>query len=476
MKERLEENVIMTESRRFEMLCSVGLVHRRMGFIDTESEFEDTPISRFRKLPFGIRRAEPGDVEEISKVDSKCWTKTLRRSNSMILKYIKSNRTYVATDLKTKQTFASILLQTNENKEVELVAVSSLPEKSEFQAGNMLRLFVLQLARFDPSIVAVVALSRTSHFEPRDSKDDTIRYEKYVRSKEDPTMRFHLSQGAKFVEILKDARPHDTNNLGCIVKFKYDFKSKLETKRSRTMIDKSELESILRQAGVHSFQFTKDASTPFMDLGVDSIQMLEIASRIEKATTSAIGTLSLFDFPTPQQLLDHLSKKSVPSPLSILPVSKTMEDQVAIVGMTCRLPGGLHTPEAFYDALCKKTNMVTKAPFSSDSNKNYGAFLDEDVFEFDSKLFGLSEAEVEMMDPHQRLLLTVVYEALRRKRDLGPEASNLSGSDTGVFIGHCNNEWMRIQKKKKLNAYVHIYISTHTHTHTHVHAHTQTHM
>ena len=168
----------------------------------------------------------------------------------------------------------------------------------------------------------------------------------------------------------------------------------------------------MRQVGLKEFQYARDLDTPFMDLGVDSIQMVEIAASIEKLTSNSMGSsLSLFDFPTARQLLNQHNKERVTSVSSNTSSSSSSssEDPTVIVRMTCRLPGGIRTPEQFHDALCKKINTVRSAPWKK-STQQHGAFLnDEDAFEFDPKSFGLSEAEVEMMDPHQRLLLTVVY-------------------------------------------------------------------
>lgn len=214
----------------------------------------------------------------------------------------------------------------------------------------------------------------------------------------------------------------------------------------------------MRQVGLKEFRYARDLDTPFMNLGVDSIQMVEIATSIEKLTSTPLGSLSLFNFPTARELLNRHSTVRVTTSSSSSSKTSSCEndDPIVIVRMTCRLPGGIRTPEQFYDALCKKTNTVRSAPWKKRNaqQQQYGAFLnDEDAFEFSPKTFGLSEAEVEMMDPHQRLLLTVVYEALKKKRDLGPEVSDLSGSDTGVYIGHCNNEWSRSQSVKTTNAY-----------------------
>ena len=396
--------------KQFIEFCGIGLVHKQMGYLNSLKEFEDTSIAELRKIPFSIRRAVREDLKSVLRIDAECWTSKMRRTRSTMLNYINLGQVYVATDLNTKETFASIVLRFDErNDNMELIAVSSLPERRDHQAGNMLRLFVLQLARFDPRIKSVIALSRTSLFRG----SDMTRYREYVRSGIDPTMRFHISHGAQMIEILEDARPEDEQNLGCIVKMKYDVSSTSSISSVGSgSLDKSQLETIMRRVGLKEFQYARDLDTPFMDLGVDSIQMVEIAASIEKLTSNSMGSsLSLFDFPTARQLLNQHNKERVTSVSSNTSSSSSSssEDPTVIVRMTCRLPGGIRTPEQFHDALCKKINTVRSAPWKK-STQQHGAFLnDEDAFEFDPKSFGLSEAEVEMMDPHQRLLLTVVY-------------------------------------------------------------------
>ena len=119
---------------------------------------------------------------------------------------------------------------------------------------------------------------------------------------------------------------------------------------------------------------------------------------------------------------------------------------VAVVGMACRLPGGIDSPERLWEALLRGDDLVTEIPpdrWDADdyydpepgvpgrSVCKWGAFLD-DVGGFDSEFFGINEREATALDPQHRLLLETSWEAIEHA-GIPPEA--LTGSLTGVFVG-----------------------------------------
>lgn len=122
-------------------------------------------------------------------------------------------------------------------------------------------------------------------------------------------------------------------------------------------------------------------------------------------------------------------------------------EAVAIVGMGCRMPGGVSSPEDLWAMLEAGKDAVSLIPedrwdrdatYDADplapgkANTRHGAFLEENVRAFDAGFFGLSPREARSMDPLQRLLLEVTQEAFERA---GISTDSVRGSNTGVFLG-----------------------------------------
>jgi acyl transferase domain-containing protein/acyl carrier protein len=134
-------------------------------------------------------------------------------------------------------------------------------------------------------------------------------------------------------------------------------------------------------------------------------------------------------------------------PSSALPRSRTdsasvdrLDEPIAIVGMGCRYPGGVASPEDLWEVVAEGVDAITEFPTDRGWNlggltgppaARAGGFL-HDAGHFDADFFSISPREALAMDPQQRLLLETSWEALERA---GINASTLHGSDCGVFIG-----------------------------------------
>jgi phthiocerol/phenolphthiocerol synthesis type-I polyketide synthase C len=125
---------------------------------------------------------------------------------------------------------------------------------------------------------------------------------------------------------------------------------------------------------------------------------------------------------------------------------------VALIGLACRLPGGVHTPAAFWELLVDRIDAITEVPpdrFNIDAYYDsrpgipgrvmtrWGGFLDR-IDQFDAAFFGISPREASLMDPQQRLLLELAWEALENG---GQIPDQLVGSQTGVYIGLWLNDY-----------------------------------
>ncbi|MGE3909405.1 MAG: type I polyketide synthase [Chloroflexota bacterium] len=131
-------------------------------------------------------------------------------------------------------------------------------------------------------------------------------------------------------------------------------------------------------------------------------------------------------------------------------------EPIAVVGIGCRFPGGANSPDAFWKLLCSGTDAIQTVPadrwdieayYDPDPNTpgtmptRYGGFI-RDVDKFDPHFFGISPREAASMDPQQRIVLEVAWEALE---DASQPPDGLAGTKTGVFIGIGLNDYGRLQ-------------------------------
>ncbi len=138
-----------------------------------------------------------------------------------------------------------------------------------------------------------------------------------------------------------------------------------------------------------------------------------------------------------------------------LAAGKSPVTPIAVIGMACRLPGGIESPEQLWEALLRGDDLVTEIPpdrWDADeyydpepgvpgrSVSRWGAFLD-DVAGFDAEFFRINEREATAIDPQHRLLLEISWEALEHA---GLTPKTIAGSQTGVFVGLTNSDYQLV--------------------------------
>jgi hypothetical protein len=254
---------------------------------------------------------------------------------------------------------------------------------------------------------------------------------------------------------------------------------------------------------------TDYADKSFMHLGLDSLSMMEMRNRLnalyhkylaasQGVSTTATALASphqlsptlLFDFPTPKLLVTEFNHQlhihlhagivqsssdspvsssrqtavtaslSSPPPLtqqlsaSSTSSSSSVASAFAVLGMSCRFPGGCNTPDLFHRKLCDGLDAITVIPSDWHWNartKHVSVLNDSDAEEFDPGYFQLNSKEAELMDPHQRLVLELCHEALIDARILGEDKNKdkskgkgclMDTMTIGVFVGLCNNDWL----------------------------------
>ncbi|WP_234780285.1 type I polyketide synthase, partial [Mycobacterium tuberculosis] len=193
-----------------------------------------------------------------------------------------------------------------------------------------------------------------------------------------------------------------------------------------------------------------DPDKAFQDLGFDSLTAVEMRNRLKSATGLSLSPTLIFDYPTPNRLASYIRTElaGLPQEIKHTPaVRTTSEDPIAIVGMACRYPGGVNSPDDMWDMLIQGRDVLSEFPadrgwdlaglYNPDPDAagacytRTGGFVDG-VGDFDPAFFGVGPSEALAMDPQHRMLLELSWEALERA---GIDPTGLRGSATGVFAG-----------------------------------------
>ncbi|MER5541612.1 type I polyketide synthase [Streptomyces sp. NPDC002589] len=198
----------------------------------------------------------------------------------------------------------------------------------------------------------------------------------------------------------------------------------------------------------------------FREMGLDSVMTLELRDRLSAATGLRLESTVLYDHPTPAALAIAIGElQASTSTVGSMAVVRERanrddaDDPVVIVGMACRFPGGVRSPDDLWHLVDTGTDAISDFPDDRGwdlealrhpdpervgaSYVRQGGFV-EDMTDFDAEFFGISPREALAMDPQQRLLLEITWEALERA---GIDPTTLKGSRTGVFAGAMHSDY-----------------------------------
>ncbi|MGG1243184.1 amino acid adenylation domain-containing protein [Bacillus cabrialesii] len=186
----------------------------------------------------------------------------------------------------------------------------------------------------------------------------------------------------------------------------------------------------------------------YFDMGANSLQLSQIAERVEQKFGRELAVSDLFTYPSITDLAAYLSESraEIKHDVTAKPSHVTPKD-IAIIGMSLNVPGA-STKSDFWDLLEKGENAIREFPASrlkdaadylksiqSEFNGNQfvkGGYLDE-IDRFDYSFFGLAPKTAQFMDPNQRLFLQSAWHAIE---DAGYAGDSMNGSRVGVYAGY----------------------------------------
>lgn len=313
---------------------------------------------------------------------------------------------------------------------LQLLSIATLPQFQVYQLGSFLRNHLLfrwnvmsntksPLDRLN--INAVVAMTRCSDYANRPSDIHHLTHDEYAygndpafqmlktgnsdrfKATSDPTLQFHVSAGAHIVRVVSKYRPADIDNDGSAVLIRYDLLGESPKALNPpprilpltpTAYDNSDMYEQLREKlssvisdivaprAAGSARDLDLLNTPFMELGLTSLDMMELHAAIKKEVdrsvdakgtpmnSSGLSSTLVFDFPSLHHILSYICESAAScsggtaSPPAAPSVETLKSDscECAVIGISCRFPGGSNGPLQFYSALCQGMDAIRLAP------------------------------------------------------------------------------------------------------------------
>ena len=469
-------------------------------------------LNHFERRPYRVRLARNSDLPALLRLEEACWPKEMRtpleelqrrvdahnlgqwviEMEGEIVGVVYSQRIADLEPLRTAKVSDLSRFRDDQGSIVQLLGLNVLPEKQHLGLGDQLLDLMLLRSALQGGVRKVAGITRCKDFQGSsvsEMSDYMSRRDSSGRPV-DPILQFHHSHGARFVGVVKDYRPEDTNNLGAGVLLQYDLDTLLaQGKSARGDAEtgaatdaKSQLENCLRSLLGPSRQAAFSWSRPFREMGLDSLSLLEFRVLLQQTFGRPFSTTFFFSHPTladierylresasqeqaastepskPRAISQQLARTKAgpaqpPAPAPVAPAAS--HDQIAVIGMAGRFPGCADL-ESYWKLLAEGRDAVSEIPserwnleefYSADPEapgkivSRNGGFLRR-VDEFDASFFNVSPREAELMDPQQRLLLEMHWEALEHA---GIGAHRLRETACGIFVGLTSHDYETLQ-------------------------------
>jgi bacillaene biosynthesis, polyketide synthase / nonribosomal peptide synthetase PksN/BaeN len=429
-----------------------------------------------------IRLASHDDITALLELEKACWAPGLQAEESTLIDRLERfpdgqhvleaegrvvgaiySQRVAAAEFDGRTASEAHLLSDPSGRIIQLLALNVGHGVQDRGFGDLLLEFALQRASAHPDIDEVVGITRCKDYGKRSdlSLCDYVKLRNERGRRVDPVLRLHESHGGKIIGLIQGYRPADTVNNGAGVLVRYDLRNR---KQSDDIVQDTAVRERPRDASAFVRQAIADIvaipetsilpSMPLFELGLDSNNLLDLNERLSAAFGIALEPAFFFEHNTCARIaafLDGHSSGARPHQSSSAngrDADDIRPDDIAIVGMACRLPGGIDSPQAFWRLLIEGRDAITSLPpgrwqwpdgfdLAAHPGIDCGGFLD-DIAGFDAAFFRISPREAAGMDPQQRLLLETTWNSFE---DAGWRPSELAGSETGVFVGASGSDY-----------------------------------
>ncbi|NEO04111.1 MULTISPECIES: type I polyketide synthase [unclassified Moorena] len=500
--------------------------------------FTRISLNCFEKRAYKIRHPYAEDIAALVNIEKKCWPEHLQLSvgeiqqrleegysNHLVLEIdrevvgvIYTQRIKSVESLKSANFKTLPELHVKDGPVLQLLSLNVNPERQGLGLGDMLRQFTLQWAELKEGIECVAGVTRCKDY----ANHSHISIREYIEKRNergqifDPIPRFHIEGGATVVSIVPNYRPEDVDNQGFGVLIKYELQEKLEAPKAEwtavesldklddteklgdvTVLIERSIKTVLGKKRMEAFSYKR----PLREMGLDSLDLLEIKSLLEKKLETSLDSTFFFDYGTPAAIAGYFNQlgREISLPDEVLTPTRPRgrdgkeeaigqkvktgrksqrksgailpEDGVAIIGMACRLPGGVNSPEDYWQLLRLGKDGISEVPqsrwdvnsyFDPEPQKpgkmvsRFGGFIDR-VDSFDAGFFHIAPREATYTDPQHRCLLEESWHALEYA-GIAPES--LVGKRVGVFVGIMSHDYELLFVKQTQPADFGAYFST----------------
>ena len=414
-------------------------------------------------------------------------------------------------------------LHKDDGEIVQLLAINVHPKCQERQFGDQLLEFMLQRCAMMSKIKKVVAVTLCRDYH----KQKDIPLSKYIHqgiiqgTVSDPILFFHYLHGADIIDLIPNYRPKDIDNEGCGVLVQYDIRHRVRRDITFTTknqddnphrydkvghqqiiteqpLDRTAQREIIRKylekiinviLGKNQENHLSEELT-LIEMGLDSGDFLKLSEQLTVKFHQELSAAFFFQYNTIAKMISYFIEEVSDSEkqkisdksenIACLQLTSTdikkwqetkghhvtydQKENIAIIGMACRLPGKNNSPEVLWNFLKEGKSAISYLPKDRwlwpkeiDLKNKYigidqGGFL-EDIQYFDADFFRIPSEEAKQIDPRQRILLELAWEVLNNS---GYAENALSSSNTGVFIGASGSDYRLCLERnhKNINAYL----------------------